>query len=216
MCPLVYDTGTSFDHWLAKNVTVILSSQNVTNKQPPLVINSTILFDPKLWLAAQPPGPDTDRQVLVGASIVSKESMVWRWTAAVAALAAVTCALRAQQPPQALQGRTGQPLAGVAAAGHQERRAGGARGRPPTSRWRAVQVAVADVHEEWFSRRRRWLSIRAASPVAMLKADGAPRIDLASATRKDFVVIYTKRPSADAAARVKTDPAFAQELACHR
>ncbi|HEY0341208.1 MAG TPA: TonB-dependent receptor, partial [Steroidobacteraceae bacterium] len=43
---IVYDTGSSFDHWLAKNVTVILSSQNVTNKQPPLVINSSILFDP--------------------------------------------------------------------------------------------------------------------------------------------------------------------------
>jgi hypothetical protein len=43
---IVYDTGTSFDHWLAKNVTVILSSQNVTNKHPPLVINSSILFDP--------------------------------------------------------------------------------------------------------------------------------------------------------------------------
>jgi uncharacterized protein GlcG (DUF336 family) len=52
----------------------------------------------------------------------------------------------------------------------------------------------------------------AGEPVAMAKADGAPRIDLASATRKTFVVVYTKLPSADAASRVRSDESFAKEL----
>jgi uncharacterized protein GlcG (DUF336 family) len=75
----------------------------------------------------------------------------------------------------------------------------------------AVQTAVATCTKNGFKTAALVVD-SSGEPVAMLKADGAPRIDLASATRKDFVVIYTKRPSAAAAARVKTDPAFAQEL----
>ena len=44
---IVYNTGTSPDFWLAKNITLTLSSQNVLNERPPLVLNNTILFDPQ-------------------------------------------------------------------------------------------------------------------------------------------------------------------------
>lgn len=76
----------------------------------------------------------------------------------------------------------------------------------------AVQAAVATCTKNGFKSAAIVVD-SAGAPVAMLKADGAPRIDLASATRKAFVVMYTKKPSGDAAARVKTDPAFAKELA---
>jgi hypothetical protein len=44
---IVYNTGTSPDFWLAKNITFTLSSQNVLNERPPLVLNNTILYDPQ-------------------------------------------------------------------------------------------------------------------------------------------------------------------------
>jgi uncharacterized protein GlcG (DUF336 family) len=75
----------------------------------------------------------------------------------------------------------------------------------------AVQTAVAVCSKNGFKAAALVVD-SAGEPVAMFRADGAPRIDLASATRKAFVVIYTKKPSADAAARVKSDPAFAREL----
>jgi hypothetical protein len=57
---IVYDTGSSFDSPFARNLTVMLSSQNVTNDSPPLVINSSILFDPSYgW----PPSRQVQLQV---------------------------------------------------------------------------------------------------------------------------------------------------------
>jgi uncharacterized protein GlcG (DUF336 family) len=87
-----------------------------------------------------------------------------------------------------------------------------ARGPASALALEAVQAAVATCTKNGFKSAALVVD-SAGEPVAMFKADGAPRIDLASATRKAFVVIYTKKPSADAAARVKSDPAFARELA---
>ncbi|MEJ0038321.1 MAG: TonB-dependent receptor [Gammaproteobacteria bacterium] len=57
---IVYDTGSNFDSWLSKNISVMLSAQNITNSSPPLVINSTILFDPTYgW----PPGRQIQLQI---------------------------------------------------------------------------------------------------------------------------------------------------------
>ncbi len=52
-----------------------------------------------------------------------------------------------------------------------------------------------------------------AEPIVVLRADGSLRIAVESATRKAYVVIRTKQASAAAAERVKTDVAFAHELA---
>lgn len=138
---------------------------------------------------------------------MSRESKVWRWTAAVAALMAVVYATRAQQPPEPTQAShwPGWPPPDV------KRGEPAARGPASDLALEAVQTAVATCTKNGFKTAALVVD-SSGEPVAMLKADGAPRIDLASATRKDFVVIYTKRPSAAAAARVKTDPAFAQEL----
>jgi len=87
-----------------------------------------------------------------------------------------------------------------------------ARGPASALALEAVQAAVATCTKNGFKSAALVVDSVGES-VAMFKADGAPRIDLASATRKAFVVIYTKKPSADAAARVKVDPAFAQQLA---
>jgi uncharacterized protein GlcG (DUF336 family) len=87
-----------------------------------------------------------------------------------------------------------------------------ARGPASDLALEAVQAAVATCTKNGFKSAALVVD-SAGEPVAMLKADGAPPIDLASATRKAFVVIYTKKPTADAAARVKTDPTFARDLA---
>ncbi|MEJ0038320.1 MAG: heme-binding protein [Gammaproteobacteria bacterium] len=87
-----------------------------------------------------------------------------------------------------------------------------ARGPASDLALEAVQAAVATCTKNGFKSAALVVD-SVGEPVAMFKAEGAPRIDLASATRKAFVVIYTKKPSADAAARVKTDSAFAEELA---
>jgi uncharacterized protein GlcG (DUF336 family) len=139
---------------------------------------------------------------------MSKQSNIWCWTAAVAALVAVTCAIRAQQPPEPSQAShwPGWPPPDI------KRGEPAARGPAADLALEAVQAAVATCTKNGFKSAALVVD-SSGEPVAMLKADGAPRIDLASATRKDFVVIYTKRPSAAAAARVKSDPAFAQELA---
>ncbi|MEJ1965521.1 MAG: heme-binding protein [Gammaproteobacteria bacterium] len=86
-----------------------------------------------------------------------------------------------------------------------------ARGPASDLALEAVQAAVATCTKNGFKSAALVVD-SVGEPVAMFKADGAPRIDLASATRKAFVVIYTKKPSADAAARVKADAAFAQQL----
>lgn len=57
---IVYDTGSTFDSWLSKDITLMLSAQNITNSAPPLVINSSILFDPTYgW----PPGRQVQMQI---------------------------------------------------------------------------------------------------------------------------------------------------------
>ncbi len=136
-----------------------------------------------------------------------KQSNAMQWTAAVAALVAVTCAIRAQQPPEPSQAShwPGWPPAGINLGEP------AASGPASDLALEAVQAAVATCTKNGFKSAALVVD-SSGEPVAMLKADGAPRIDLASATRKAFTVIYTKLPSADAAARVKSDPAFAQEL----
>jgi uncharacterized protein GlcG (DUF336 family) len=53
----------------------------------------------------------------------------------------------------------------------------------------------------------------ALHPVALLTANGALSISPEAATRKAFVTLRTKQSSGAAAERVKSDPAFARELA---
>lgn len=86
-----------------------------------------------------------------------------------------------------------------------------ARGPATALALEAVEAAVATCTRNGFKVAALVVD-SSGEPIAMLKADGAPRIDLASATRKTFVVLHTKQPSGDAAVRVKSDPAFAQEL----
>lgn len=43
---IVYSTGTTFDSWLGRNVTVTLSAQNLLNELPPRVLNDLVQFDP--------------------------------------------------------------------------------------------------------------------------------------------------------------------------
>jgi hypothetical protein len=60
---IVYDTGSIFNSWLASILSITLSSQNITNKVPPFMINSTILFDPNYgW------PPSRQVQLLIGKS----------------------------------------------------------------------------------------------------------------------------------------------------
>jgi uncharacterized protein GlcG (DUF336 family) len=87
-----------------------------------------------------------------------------------------------------------------------------ARGPSSDLALEAVQAAVAACARDGFKVAAVVVD-SAGQTVAALKADGALRIALESATRKTFVVIYTKKASADAAERVKTDLAFAHELA---
>jgi uncharacterized protein GlcG (DUF336 family) len=130
-----------------------------------------------------------------------------RCLVAAAALLGVVCVIRAQQPPVSSQAShwPGWPPADI------KRGEPAARGPASALALEAVQTAVATCEKNGFKVAALVVD-SAGEPVAMLKADGAPRIDLASATRKVFVVLYTGRPSADAAARVKVDAAFAQKL----
>jgi iron complex outermembrane receptor protein len=43
---IVYNTGTTFDSWLGKDITITLSSQNLLNENPPRVLNNLVQFDP--------------------------------------------------------------------------------------------------------------------------------------------------------------------------
>lgn len=185
-------------------------------------------------MAARASGAAASREEVV---IVSKGIAIrWWWVPAAALLAAgavhaqqpAVSAAAAAQPPAATSTTRGaaqqssQPEQSLAQSQASrwpgwpppdiKRGEPAARGPASDLALEAVQAAVGTCTKNGFKSAALVVD-SAGEPVAMLKADGAPRIDLASATRKAFVVIYTKKPSADAAARVKTDPTFARELA---
>jgi uncharacterized protein GlcG (DUF336 family) len=148
----------------------------------------------------------------------------WRWLLSAGALLTVVCAMQARQV--IAEQAASRPAATAEQSPPSQSQASHWPGWPPPDITRgepaarapasdlaleAVQAAVATCQKNGFKSAALVVD-SVGEPVAMFKADGAPRIDLASATRKAFVVIYTKKPSADAAARVKVDPAFAREL----
>ena len=161
-------------------------------------------------MAAEPAGTTADREVLVMARCFERErrgSSAARIAAGVKILG-VAMALHAQVPsaPSAGSHWPGWPPADI------KRGEPAARGPAAALALEAAEMAVATCSTNGFKVAALVVD-SAGEPVAMAKADGAPPIDLASATRKDFVVIYTKLPSADAASRVRTDESFAKELA---
>jgi uncharacterized protein GlcG (DUF336 family) len=164
---------------------------------------------------------------------VSQAVMTCRWLASRAALLVASALLvqqaaaepAAAQQPSPSQQQPSAPQAGEAQPAQSQasrwpgwpppdikRGEPAARGPASDLALEAVQAAVATCTKNGFKSAALVVD-SAGEPVAMLKADGAPPIDLASATRKAFVVIYTKKPTADAAVRVKADPTFARELA---